>query len=379
MSTVVLTDVTQNIASDHASVQSVGGVTATLHTLHGGRRQGVQLLELSNSRFHVSIIPTRGMGLWKARVDGLPVGWESPVKDGPVNPSFVNQAALGGLGWLEGFDEMMVRCGLTQNGPPSPVSEPFAIGLHGMIANRPAHYLAVHEETDRLIVEGHVDETCLFGMNLRLITRITLMKDSASLKVEDEVINMGNGMADLELLYHWNFGRPWLDGGAQFVAPSIEVVPRDKTAAKGVNSYDIYDEPMVGYHEQAFFFKLKADPETNNTTVMLRNDAGDKGLALRFDVTQLPCFTLWKNTAGYENGYVTGLEPATNFPNPKAFEKEHGRVIQLMPKGRHLAVTTLEVLPEKGDVDRVQLEIDQIRGTVRPIVHHQPVGPYSVV
>jgi len=379
MSTVVLTDVTQNIASDHASVQSVGGVTATLHTLHGGRRQGVQLLELSNSRFHVSIIPTRGMGLWKARVDGLPVGWDSPVKDGPVNPSFVNQAALGGLGWLEGFDEMMVRCGLTQNGPPSPVSEPFAIGLHGMIANRPAHYLAIHEETDRLIVEGHVDETCLFGMNLRLITRITLMKDSASLKVEDEVINMGNGMADLELLYHWNFGRPWLDGGAQFVAPSIEVVPRDKTAAKGVNSYDIYDEPMVGYHEQAFFFKLKADPETNNTTVMLRNDAGDKGLALRFDVTQLPCFTLWKNTAGYENGYVTGLEPATNFPNPKAFEKEHGRVIQLMPKGRHLAVTTLEVLPEKGDVDRVQLEIDQIRGTVRPIVHHQPVGPYSVV
>ena len=379
MSTVVLTDVTQNISSDHASVQSVGGVTATLHTLHGGRRQGVQLLELSNSRFHVSIIPTRGMGLWKARVDGLPVGWDSPVKDGPVNPSFVNQAGLGGLGWLEGFDEMMVRCGLTQNGPPSPVTEPFAIGLHGMIANRPAHYLAVHEETDRLVVEGHVDETCLFGMNLRLITRITLMKDSASLKVEDEVINMGNGMADLQLLYHWNFGRPWLDGGAQFVAPSIEVVPRDKTAAKGVNSYDIFDEPMVGYHEQAFFFKLKADAETNHTTVMLRNDAGDKGLALRFDVAQLPCFTLWKNTAGYENGYVTGLEPATNFPNPKSFEKEHGRVIQLMPKGRHLAVTTLEVLPAKGDVDRVQLEIDQIRGTARPIVHHQPVGPYSVV
>ena len=379
MSTVVLTDVTQNISSDHASVQSVGGVTATLHTLHGGRRQGVQLLELSNSRFHVSIIPTRGMGLWKARVDGLPVGWDSPVKDGPVNPSFVNQAGLGGLGWLEGFDEMMVRCGLTQNGPPSPVTEPFAIGLHGMIANRPAHYLAVHEETDRLIVEGHVDETCLFGMNLRLITRITLMKDSASLKVEDEVINMGNGMADLQLLYHWNFGRPWLDGGAQFVAPSIEVVPRDHIAAKGVNSYDIFDEPMIGYHEQAFFFKLKADAETNHTTVMLRNDAGDKGLALRFDVAQLPCFTLWKNTAGYENGYVTGLEPATNFPNPKAFEKEHGRVIQLMPGGRHFSVTSLEVLPAKGDVDRVQLEIDQIRGTARPIVHHQPVGPYSVV
>ncbi len=379
MSTVVLTDVSKNIASDHASIQSIGGVTATLHTLQGGRRQGVQLLELSNSRFHVSIIPTRGMGLWKARLDDLPVGWESPVKDGPVNPSFVNQAALGGLGWLEGFDEMMVRCGLTQNGPPSPVTEPFAIGLHGLIANRPAHFLAVHEEADRLIVEGHVDETCLFGMNLRLVTRITLLKDSTRLEVEDEIINMGNGMADLQLLYHWNFGRPWLDGGALFVSPAVEVIPRDKIAARGVNSYDIYDEPMVGYHEQAFFLKLKGEPDSNKTTVMLRNDAGNKGLALRFDLDQLPYFTLWKNTSGYQNGYVTGLEPATNFPNPKPFEKTQGRVIQLMPGARHLAVSSLEVLPEKGDVDRVQHEIDRIRNGTKPFVHHEPVAPYAVV
>lgn len=379
MSTVILTDIHKNIASDHATVQSAGGVTATLHSLHGGRRHGVQLLELTNGRLSVSIIPTRGMGLWKARLADLAIGWDSPVKDGPVHPSFVNQAALGGLGWLEGFDEMMVRCGLTQNGPPSPVGEPFAIGLHGMIANRPAHYLAVHEGSDRLTIEGHVDETCLFGMNLRLVTKITLVKNSHQLEVVDEVINMGNGLADLQLLYHWNFGPPLLEAGAQFVAPAAEVAPRDAAAAKGVNSWDIYDEPLVGYHEQAFFFKLKPDPATNNTTVMLQNHAGTKGLALRFDVAQLPCFTLWKNTAGLANGYVTGLEPATNLPNPKAFEKAQGRVIQLMPGARHLAVTTLEILPEKEDVTRVAHEIDRLRDGAKPFVHHQPVAPWCVV
>lgn len=376
MSTTILTDISRNIASQQATVHA-SGVTATLHTLQGGRRAGVQLLELANERMSVSIIPTRGMGLWRAHIAGQKIGWDSPVKDGPVHPSFVNQAALGGLGWLDGFDEMMVRCGLTQNGPPSPVTDPLAIGLHGLIANRPAHYLAVHEAPDRLTVEGHVDEACLFGYNLRLVSRITLLKDSNLVEVEDEVINLGDGVADLELLYHWNFGSPWLEGGGQLVAAAEEVVPRDATAQRGIDSYDIYDEPMVGYAEQAFFFRMKGDAESGRTTVMLKNAGGDKGLALNYNVRQLPCFTLWKNTAGQKSGYVTGLEPATNYPNAKAFEKEQGRVIGLMPGASHLAVTTLEALVEKADVARVEAEIGRLRGEMQPVVHRHPVRPMA--
>ena len=57
------------------------------------------------------------------------------------------------------------------------------------------------------------------------------------------------------------------------------------------------------------------------TMAMLRNHAGDKGVLLRFRTDQLPAFTLWKNTAGLRDGYVTGLEPATNYPNPLPFEQ----------------------------------------------------------
>ncbi|MFM7318339.1 MAG: aldose 1-epimerase family protein [bacterium] len=376
MSTTILTDISRNIASQQATVHA-SGVTATLHTLQGGRRGGVQLVELANQRMSVSIVPTRGMGLWRAHVDGQKIGWDSPVRDGPVHPSFVNQAALGGLGWLDGFDEMMVRCGLTQNGPPSPVTEPFAIGLHGLIANRPAHYLAVHEGPDRLTVEGHVDEACLFGYNLRLVSKITLMKDSSAIEVADEVINLGDGVADLELLYHWNFGSPWLEGGGQLVAAAEEVVPRDATAQRGIDSWDVYDEPMVGYAEQAFFFRMKGDAATGQTSVMLKNAAGDKGLALHYDVRQMPCFTLWKNTAGQKSGYVTGLEPATNYPNPKKFEKEQGRVIGLMPGASHQCVTTLEALVEKADVARVEAGIERLRASAQPVVHRQPVRPMA--
>ena len=40
-------------------------------------------------------------------------------------------------------------------------------------------------------------------------------------------------------------------------------------------------------------------------------------------------FCQWKHTAGLNEGYVTGLEPATNYPNPKRFERERGRVVTL--------------------------------------------------
>ena len=77
---------------------------------------------------------------------------------------------------------------------------------------------------------------------------------------------------------------------------------------------------------------------------MLRDGKGEAGVALRFDRAQLPAFTLWKNTGGLKSGYVTGLEPGTNYPNPKPFEKERGRVVTLEPGGSFVAETTSSVL-----------------------------------
>jgi len=46
----------------------------------------------------------------------------------------------------------------------------------------------------------------------------------------------------------------------------------------------------------------------------------------------LPYFVIWKNTVDVSDGYVCGLEPSTNFPNPRTFEETKGRVIQLDAK-----------------------------------------------
>ena len=54
-----------------------------------------------------------------------------------------------------------------------------------------------------------------------------------------------------------------------------------------------------------------------------------QGVTIEYDTRQLPCFSLWKNTVDAWDGYVAGLEPGTNFPNPRSFEESQGRVIAL--------------------------------------------------
>src|SRR5580700_6403586 len=86
-------------------------------TLRGGLRDGVDLIEVSNGALNYSLLPTRGMGLWNGHYRGLNLGWKAPLL-GPVHPKFVNVCERGHLGWLTGFDEWLVRCGLANNGPP---------------------------------------------------------------------------------------------------------------------------------------------------------------------------------------------------------------------------------------------------------------------
>ena len=46
--------------------------------LRGGRREGVDLIVVDNGALRFSIVPTRGMGLWKGWYEGNRLGWDSP-------------------------------------------------------------------------------------------------------------------------------------------------------------------------------------------------------------------------------------------------------------------------------------------------------------
>jgi hypothetical protein len=353
--------------------------SVTKRTLRGGRTQGVDLIDIDNGALAVSVIPTRGMGLWKGRFRGLPIGWDSPVHDGPVNPAFVNLASHGGLGWLDGFDELLARCGLEHNGAPY-VEGNTTYGLHGKIANIPAHYVAVHTSggpNGTIDVEGHVDESKLFFTQVRMCTTISTAPNSNRLNVRDTFQNLSDLPQEFQILYHWNLGRPFLEEGAQFSAPARTVVPRDVRAAEGIGHVGTYGDPEPGFAEQVYYYDLLASADTGQTLALLRDRAGTTGIVLRFNRAQLPAFSLWKNTGGLKSGYVTGLEPGTNYPNPKPFEKGRNRVVTLPPGGSYVAETTLQVLSSREEVAAAEAEIRELQRQAVPVVREAPIEPFA--
>lgn len=384
--TWTLCDVDEDICVDGITLSpdQVGGdakgYSISKHTLRGGLREGVDAIEVNNGDFRFVVVPTRGMGIWNALLGSIRLGWNSPVR-GPVHPAFVHFDEASGIGWLDGFDELLVRCGLESNGAPEFKSDGTVRHvLHGKIANIPAHKVEVSADGDsgELAVTGVVDEARLFGNKLRLTSTISTRVGQPGLTVSDVVTNISAEPSELELLYHINFGMPLVGPGAKVVLPIQKCAPRDAAGVGNLAEWDTYGPESPGAPEAVFFFDLAADA-AGRTQALLHNAAADQGVSLKFNKRQLPCFTLWKNRQAAIDGYVTGLEPATNFPNRKSFEKEKGRVIVLAPGESRTFEVTMEVHPDAASVDTAKRAVDDLQRPVTPNIVSRPDPQWAPV
>jgi len=346
--------------------------------LRGGLREGVDVVEIDNGRARFTVVPTRGMGVWRAEVAGIPIGWRSPVR-GPVHPCFVPVSEPSGLGWLDGFDELVVRCGLVSNGAPDfDASGRLVYPLHGRIANRPAHCVEAHldDEAGQITLRGQVDQSRLLAGSLRLTSTITTHLGEPGFSIHDRIENRSAVPADMQILYHVNFGPPLLEAGARLLAAVETVAPRDAVAACSAKPWNEYAGPTTGFAEEVYFFQLAGDTD-RRTRVLLRNAAGTLGASLLFRHDQLPCFTQWKNTAGEDDGYVTGLEPATNFPNPRSFEASEHRVVTLEPGAGHDIDLQLIVHTTAEEVAAAEAAVAKLSGNRAPTVLNRPRPGWS--
>jgi hypothetical protein len=105
---------------------------------------------------------------------------------------------------------------------------------------------------------------------------------------------------------------------------------------------------------------------------MLKNAHGTRGVSLLFNKQQLPYFTLWKNTTAEADGYVTGLEPGTNFPNPRPFETVKKRVVQLGAGQKQKFDVTMQIHTTGPEVEAAEAMVAKIQAGRQPEVVSQP-------
>lgn len=359
------------------SGSEVGGkaepLLVKLERHRNGLSNGVDAIHIENGTTRIAVLPTRGMSVWKAWVGESEIGWRSPVR-GPIHPAFVPVDEPSGLGWLDGFDELLVRCGLESNGAPE-FNEDGAVKypLHGKIGNKPARDLKVTIDSvaGEVEIAGVVDEIRFHFLKVSLVSKLRMAVGEKGFRIRDQVVNHSASPAEIQLLYHVNFGHPLLDGGSQVVAPIDVLVPRNDHAAAGIERWSHYQAETPGFEEQVYFATLRSG-KNDQTEVLLKNAHATRGVSLQYKSSELPCFTVWKNTTAVSDGYVTGIEPGTNYPNPRTFEGEHGRIAKIDGGGSTEFGVQMIIHDEAADVAQAEKRVTQIAGGKEPTIHNTP-------
>lgn len=342
--------------------QTARGPVDVFHGVGGaGKAAGVEICVLDSGAVQVVVLPGRGMSIWQIRVGETAFGWRSPV-DGPVHPALVPLHDPDGLGWLEGFDELLVRCGLESNGAPEKHDDgSLRYPLHGRIANLPARDLAIEVDPDsgQLSLVGDVYETKLFFKRLQLRSRVTVTAGATQVQLADQVTNQRSVPAEIQMLYHINVGSPVLSDGGDVVAPIKRLAPKDDLSAGEINQWNQTPAAASGYGERVYFCQLHQDADGQSTAMLRSGDRG-RAIAVSFDHRTLPYFIFWKNTAADQDGYVAGLEPATNFPNSRSAEAGQGRLVRLPAAGDVTFRLTLDPLVTADEVSQFAQRIRRL-------------------
>jgi hypothetical protein len=342
-------------------------------TLRGGRQAGVELIELSNGLVSFRVCPTRGMGLIDGRFGTHFLGWRSPVRE-IVHPQYIHLLEMGGRGCHYGFNELLNRCGIEWSGAMGEDETVDNMGrhsrlflpLHGKVGWTPASRVCLSVNDDALVLEGDVPEQMVFGVNYLLRTRLVLDKGAARARIEDTLVNLGDTAGEYEMLYHTNFGPPFLERGALYLGTFDAVVPRDEAAAAGLAALREFPPPTPGYLEQVFLFRPHADPH-GLAHQLLVNAAGTLAAEVSFRTDTLPYTILWKRCAGPADGYVVGMNPCSDLPNPRRQEREAGRVGRIDPGGEVRFVERIELFEGLGAVQGAVREVERHAGAQRTL------------
>jgi hypothetical protein len=381
---LILTSAQHNTHRDTWEYSGKGlpdGVTIKKMTLHGGKQEGVDIITVNNGKLAFTVIPTRGMGIARVEMSGIRLGWDSPVKE-IVHPQYINLQSRGGLGWLEGFNEFMVRCGLEFAGHPG--KDKFItntgdeaemdLTLHGKIGNIPASEVEVlvdPAQPKRVHIRGRVDERMFYGPKLELWTDISTEAGSHEFRIEDRVHNFSAYEQEFQMIYHANYGPPLLEANSKFVGAYKQVTPFNANAAKAVSTFETYAAPTKGFIEQVYCIRPVADL-SGRTLVMLHNAAANRAVTMSWHLDQLPYLTLWKNTTAIEEGYVTGIEPGTGFPMNRRIERHFGRVPKLKPNETHTMTIDYAILDNADAIIKARETIKNLQGDTKPQIDSDP-------
>ena len=309
-----------------------------------GKANNLRAIDVINGKgLFMTILPDRCMDIYQLIYKDTNISYISA--SGAVHPSYYDNRGIEFLrSFFAGF---LTTCGIETICAGSE-DEGELLGLHGRISNIPADnfYTRIEENTKsgspEIIVTGTMTQARLFGDKYSLTREIKIYTDENKFEIRDAVKNIGFKTSPHMILYHLNYGYPFLDENIEICVPATETVPLDDFAAKDSEKWNQFNTPQKGIEEQCYYHKLKTD-ENGYAKYSLYNPVLKKGVAVEYDAKTLNHFIQWKMCG--EGDYVLGLEPGNAKSGGRKQNRENGTLKFLEPMEEvkyHLVVTLTE-------------------------------------
>ena len=299
------------------------------YMLLDGVAKGGEAVDIYNqSGLELQVLIDRGMDISKVRYKGINIGFLSKV--GIPGPWYFSED--GTRGFLRNFYVgFLTTCGLTYMGSAC-TDQGIPLGLHGRVSNLPAenhsHQISWEGDSARLIVSGDVRQAEVFGENMVLHRKITVPSDRNEIILEDSVENMGMRSEPFMMLYHMNYGFPFLSPACKLSLPVDQTTARDDEAEKGIDRWMLMEEPDDNREEQCYYHTLRPDND-GLISYAIMNDDLEIAIKVTYSGQNLPSFTQWKCMRSGE--YVLGLEPGTNEVGGRKIEREKNALRYIEP------------------------------------------------
>lgn len=287
-------------------------------TLCDGPGAGMHLIDVeTEAGLRATFCQDRALDLLDLRYRGINIGYRSKnaLTHEPVRPDSGHFAAT----WPGG----MLFTGGLRNAGPACEHEGIYHPTHGQISNQAADGVSCSLDQAQGVIQisGDMHESALGGHHLRLRRHIRVSLEDAVVRWEDQVTNLSMQPTPVFLLYHVNFGYPFLGPQLDLQLPAGTVIPKDAFAECGLNAHDQITSPQDGLPEQVYIHLPLPGQDPQTRVRLIRKDLG-LAASLSWSRKELPFLVQWKAMAAGD--YALGLEPSTSRLRGCAVELQEG-------------------------------------------------------
>lgn len=173
--------------------------------------------------------------------------------------------------------------------------------VHGSLHLKKCSSFSYEIKDGAVKLKGVINDTALFGKNLKVIREYTVTEKG--IEISDTYENAAYTPCDYVLLYHMNFGYPFLDECLVMDIPYAERDPRTEIARARLGEADRITYPVDGGDEDVYYHVMKEG------RVKLSNPELNIGVELVYSTADFPYTLEWKSMISGD--YALGIEPAT--------------------------------------------------------------------